>query len=124
MGLVHRLKGGSDEEGPSDTYTVVLPKTAAGFGIKLNDMPGTNDAFVEGFSHAGPQQAGIVLGSIFVTVACANSLILCTPDPVHRPLICECVQRCAGGRSGSVRRDPGPQAPAVRWQPRLAQRAV
>ena len=72
MGLVHRLKGGSDEEGPSDTYTVVLPKTAAGFGIKLNDMPGTNDAFVEGFSHAGPQQAGIVLGSIFVTVACAT----------------------------------------------------
>jgi len=50
------------------TYTVVLPKTAAGFGIKLNNTP-TGDAFVEGFSHAGPQQAGIVVGSIFVAVA-------------------------------------------------------
>ena len=52
----------------SGTYTVVLPKTSAGFGIKLNNTP-AGDAFVEGFSHAGPQQAGIVVGSIFVSVA-------------------------------------------------------
>jgi hypothetical protein len=62
------LAGPPAAGGGGGTYTVVLPKTAAGFGIKLNNTP-TGDAFVEGFSHAGPQQAGIVVGSIFVSVA-------------------------------------------------------
>lgn len=61
------LGGGVAGDG-GGTYTVVLPKTAAGFGIKLNNTP-TGDAFVEGFSHAGPQQAGVVVGSVFVSVA-------------------------------------------------------
>lgn len=47
---------GDGSGGGSRTYTVVIPKSAQGFGIKLNDTP-TGDAFVEGFTHQGPQQA-------------------------------------------------------------------
>ena len=77
------------------TYTVVLPKTAAGFGIKLNNTP-TGDAFVEGFSHAGPQQAGIVVGSIFVAVAgvpvTGRGQVCCCPLG-HSMLLC--IYACA-----------------------------
>lgn len=111
--------------GGGGTYTVVLPKTAAGFGINLNNTP-TGDAFVEGFSHGGPQQAGVMIGSIFVTVAgvpvagrgqvrrCAPHW--CTALHTHRPfallaavdalfLMCVACDACSCGCHCGCRRE-------------------